>query len=149
MEDQKKIELNIEQIKEILPHRYPMLLVDKVLDLIPGESALAIKNLSFNEEVFQGHFPNEAIFPGVLIVEALAQTAALSVLYGQEDAAQKSVYFVKIDKVTFKGPAKPGDQITLYAKKTRSMLGMFIFEAEAKIDGKTITTGTITATIQK
>ena len=70
MEDQKKIELNIEQIKEILPHRYPMLLVDKVLDLIPGESALAIKNLSFNEEVFQGHFPNEAIFPGVLIVEA-------------------------------------------------------------------------------
>ena len=105
------MELNIEQIKEILPHRYPFLLIDKVTDYVPGEWAEAVKCVTANEPFFQGHFPQEPVMPGVLQVEAMAQAGGLLVLSTVEEPERWSTYFMKIDDVKFRRKVVPGDTL--------------------------------------
>ncbi len=109
----KDVLLDIEAIKKILPHRYPFLLVDKIVDLVPGERVIGIKNVTFDELFFQGHFPGHPVMPGVLIVEAMAQTGAVLLLDMVENSKDKIAYFMGIDKVRFRRPVVPGDQIQI------------------------------------
>ncbi|MGE4571197.1 MAG: 3-hydroxyacyl-ACP dehydratase FabZ [Candidatus Izemoplasmatales bacterium] len=119
------MELNSNQIQEIIPHRYPFLLVDRIIDLKPGESAVGIKNVSANEHIFTGHFPQEHIMPGVLIVEALAQTGAVTIL-SMEEHKNKIAYFAGIDQCKFKQKVIPGDQLKLDSRviKRKGALGI-------------------------
>ncbi len=140
------MELNIEQIQEILPHRYPFLLVDKVIELEPGQRAVGIKNVTMNENYFQGHFPGKPVMPGVLQVEALAQTGAIAVL-SLEEYKGKFVYFGGIDKLRFKQKVVPGDVLKLEVEliKRRGPIG--IAKAVATVDGKVAVQGEITFAI--
>lgn len=107
--------LNSNQIQEIIPHRYPFLLIDQIIELTPGDSAVAIKNVTVNEHFFTGHFPQEHVMPGVLIIEALAQTGAVTILSLEENKG-KLAYFAGIDKCKFKRKVIPGDTLRLHAK---------------------------------
>jgi 3-hydroxyacyl-[acyl-carrier-protein] dehydratase len=131
-----KINLNIHQILELLPHRYPILLVDRVLELEPRKSIKALKNVTINEPYFVGHFPTRPVMPGVLILEALAQTAAL-LTFAEEPHDPKTTvyYFVGIDKARFKRPVEPGDQLILNVTFQRYMRGIWKFGARAEVDG--------------
>ena len=133
----KKV-LNVNDIKKILPHRYPMLLVDKVLDWEAGKSIKAIKNVSANEEFFNGHFPHNPVMPGVLIIEALAQTAAIFAFMsaGAKLAEDAIVYFATIDNARFKRPVEPGDQLVMEAQLIRNMRGMWKFKTIGSVDGQ-------------
>lgn len=129
--------MEIQEILEHLPHRYPFLLVDRVLGFEVGKSIHAIKNVSINEPFFPGHFPNHPVFPGVLILEALAQAAAILSFktLGQKPDAGSVYYFVGIDGARFKKPVVPGDQLNLHAEIVRHLRGMWKFKAEARVDG--------------
>lgn len=109
------MELSVEEIKEILPHRYPMLLVDRIIELDPMVKAVGIKNMSANEAVFQGHFPNNPVFPGVLLTEAIAQVGGIALLYPKENRGLTPM-FTGIDKVRFRHPVRPGDTVRLEAE---------------------------------
>jgi len=130
--------MDIHEILAYLPHRYPFLLVDRVLEVVPGERIVALKNISMNEPFFPGHYPRHPIMPGVLIVEALAQAAALlsfKTLGGKPDG--KSVYyFVGIDGARFKRPVTPGDQLILEVTFQTSKRNIWKFAGQAKVDGK-------------
>jgi UDP-3-O-[3-hydroxymyristoyl] N-acetylglucosamine deacetylase/3-hydroxyacyl-[acyl-carrier-protein] dehydratase len=130
----------IEEIKEILPHRYPFLLVDRIISIIPGESIVGIKNVTANEEFFNGHFPGKPVMPGVLMVEAMAQVAGVLFL-SQPEHKGKTPFFCGIDKVRFRRPVVPGDRIEFTAKvlKVRGSTGKV--EAEARVDGELVTGG--------
>ena len=113
--------IDIGRIMEMIPHRYPMLLVDRVVDIVPGASAVGIKNITINEPQFQGHFPQQAVMPGVLLVEAMAQTAGILVVHSLgEEAEGKMVYFLSIDKCRFRRPVVPGDVIHIHVTKEHS-----------------------------
>lgn len=130
--------LDINQIKQYLPHRYPLLLVDRVLDWESGKSITAIKNVTINEEFFNGHFPNKPVMPGVLMIEAMAQTAAiLSFLtMGKKPDENTIVYFVGIDGVRFKRPVGPGDQLKMEVEIKRVSRGIWKYQARATVDGQ-------------
>ena len=127
--------LDITQIKQYLPHRYPLLLVDLVLDLDSGKSITAIKNVTINEEFFVGHFPHKPVMPGVLIIEALAQTAGILafVTAGVFPDDNTRFYFVGIDEARFRRPVEPGDQLILTATLQRQMRGIWKFGAVALV----------------
>ncbi len=108
--------IDLQGIMELLPHRYPILLVDRVLDFEPKEWIRGLKNVSYNEEIFQGHFPKRPVFPGVLIVEAMAQTGGCLIMREFEDRAKKVIYFMGIDGVKFRKPVLPGDQLVMEVK---------------------------------
>ena len=129
------MQLNSDQIREIIPHRYPFLLVDRVLEMEPGKSCKAIKNVSANEGQFQGHFPQEHVMPGVLIVEALAQAGALIIL-SMDEHKGKIAYFAGIDKCKFKQKVIPGDQLLLEVEITKQKGPIGIGTATATVDGK-------------
>ncbi|MDR0631409.1 MAG: 3-hydroxyacyl-ACP dehydratase FabZ [Holosporales bacterium] len=126
------MDLTYSDILRILPHRYPFLLIDKVLDVVPGEEATGVKNVTLNEEVFNGHFPHDPIFPGVLIVEAMAQTSAVVALSGQCDA-RPSIYFMTIDGVKFRKPVRPGDTLSLKVQKIHTRGAVWRFSGEAYV----------------
>ncbi|NOY66155.1 MAG: 3-hydroxyacyl-ACP dehydratase FabZ [Gammaproteobacteria bacterium] len=132
--------MDIHEVLKYLPHRYPFLLVDKVLDFKEGEYLTAIKNVTFNENYFVGHFPQRPIMPGVLIIEALAQaTGILSFKTHNTMPSEKYLYyFVGIDKARFKKPVEPGDQLLLEVKILKSKGPIMKFSAEAKVDGKVV-----------
>lgn len=133
----KPISLN--EIKELIPHRYPMLLVDKVVDYEPYKSLHAIKNVTINEPVFTGHFPDAAIFPGVLILEALAQATGILGFKSSEGREENEMYlFASIDKARFKQPVIPGDTMHLHVEFIKERRGMWKFYGEAKVDGKVV-----------
>jgi len=140
--------LDIEQIKEIIPHRYPFLLVDKILELEPGKKAVGIKNVTANEEFFQGHFPNYAVMPGVLIVEALAQVGAVSVLSLEENKG-KIAFFAGIDNFRFKEQVRPGDTLTLEVEMTTLRRGIGKGHAIAKVGDKIAAEGDMMFAIGK
>lgn len=140
--------LDIDDIKEMIPHRYPMLMIDRVTDIVAETSALGIKNVTANEPFFEGHFPAKPIMPGVLIIEAMAQTAAVLVVatLGQETAGQL-VYFMTIDQARFRKPVVPGDQLQLAVVKEQRRLGMWKFKGRATVDGRLVAEATIGAKI--
>ena len=128
--------LDINEIKKILPHRYPMLLVDRILEIEPMKRAVGIKNITANEVQFLGHFPNEPIMPGVLLLEAMAQVGGVAMLYREENRGKIAV-FAKIDNVRFRKQVVPGDQVVTTAEVTKIMRGnMGIIHCEGKVDGK-------------
>ena len=132
--------MDIHQILEHLPHRYPFILVDRVLELEPGKKIKAVKNVSINEPFFPGHFPHHPVMPGVLIVEALAQAAAiLSFKTGNFMPSDDSVYyFAGIDKARFKKPVSPGDQLILEVSIDRILKGIWKYNCSASVDGKLV-----------
>lgn len=128
--------IDIMQIMEMIPHRYPFLLVDRVTDVMVGESAVGIKNVTINEHFFQGHFPRQPVMPGVLIVESMAQTAAVLVVKTlEEEAAGKLVYFMTIDEARFRKPVVPGDTLKVHVSKLRSRGNVWKFAGEVRVDG--------------
>jgi 3-hydroxyacyl-[acyl-carrier-protein] dehydratase len=128
--------LDINQIKQYLPHRYPLLLVDRVLNWESGKTIDAIKNVTINEEFFNGHFPNKPVMPGVMTIEALAQTSALLAFLtmGQKPDENAVVYFLGIDKARFKRPVEPGDQLRMHVDILRHSRGIWKFQARATVD---------------
>ncbi|NOQ89042.1 MAG: 3-hydroxyacyl-ACP dehydratase FabZ [Gammaproteobacteria bacterium] len=134
-------EMYVEEIRRFLPHRYPFLLVDRVLECVPGESIVAIKNVTVNEPHFTGHFPDQAIMPGVLIIEALAQaTGLLGFRTISEEPSDDLLYMlVGVDNVRFKRQVVPGDQLILKAKIERRSRIIWKFSCEASVDGKLCT----------
>lgn len=129
-------QMDIRQIMASIPHRYPFLLIDKVLSCIPGESATAIKNVTFNEPFFQGHFPGRPVMPGVLIIEALAQATGILAFatVGEPPGAGTLYYFVGIDKARFRKPVEPGDQMRLEVTLVRRIKTVWRFSAVAYVD---------------
>ena len=134
--------LTNKEIKEILPHRYPFLLVDKIIELEPGKRAVGIKNVSANEPFFQGHFPEYPIMPGVLIVEALAQTAGIAVAVLDENKGKMGV-FASIDSMKIKNQVLPGDVLNLEAEILMSKMGFTKAKVKATVDGKIAAEGEI------
>lgn len=136
------MELDIQQIMERLPHRYPMLLVDRVVEMVPGKSIVALKNVSMNEPFFTGHFPHHPVMPGVLIIEAMAQAAALFSFEGDNevDAASQKVayYLVGVDGARFRKPVVPGDQLRLEVVADRISRVMCKYTAKALVDGQVV-----------
>jgi 3-hydroxyacyl-[acyl-carrier-protein] dehydratase len=131
--------LDIQEILSLLPHRYPMLLIDRVIDFTPGESLHAIKNVSINEPIFTGHFPNQPIFPGVLILEAMAQATGLLGFKTVENRSESELYlFAAVDNARFKQPVVPGDTLHLYVNFVKERRNIWKFSAEAKVDGKVV-----------
>ena len=130
--------MDIHEILEYLPHRYPFLLIDRVVEVVPGKSIHAYKNVTINEPFFVGHFPHHPVMPGVLIMEALAQAAGiLSFKTEDKKPTQSDVfYFAGIDDARFKRPVMPGDQLHLHVEIERQMRGVWKFKAEARVDGQ-------------
>ncbi|MGZ9098007.1 MAG: 3-hydroxyacyl-ACP dehydratase FabZ [Micavibrio sp.] len=127
--------IDITRIMDMIPHRYPILLVDRIVDFVPHESAVGLKNVTFNEPHFQGHFPRMPVMPGVLIVEAMAQTSAILVVQSMgKEAEGKLVYFMTIDNARFRKPVTPGDTMYIHVKKDRNRGGVWKFSAEARVD---------------
>lgn len=140
--------IDILRIMDMIPHRYPILLVDRIIDFVPGESAVGLKNVTMNEPHFQGHFPRMPVMPGVLIVEAMAQTSAILVVQtlGKE-AEGKLVYFMTIDEAKFRKPVTPGDTMHIHVVKEKSRGAIWKFHAEAKVDGVLCAEATYSAMI--
>lgn len=133
--------IGIEQIQQLLPHRYPFLLVDRVIEIDPGQSVVALKNVSINEPFFQGHFPGHPVMPGVLLVEAMAQTAGLLTQISSRlkgDSGSPLFYLVKIDNARFTAVVAPGDQLRMEVSLKRLMRGMGLFHARALVDGREV-----------
>lgn len=142
------ITIDIAGILKAIPHRYPFLLLDRVVDLVPNQSATGIKNVTVNENFFQGHFPGHPVMPGVLIIESMAQTAAVLVVetLGPE-AAGKVVYFMSIEGAKFRRPVVPGDQLHIHIVKERNRGNVWKFNAVAKVDGVAVAEATYAAMI--
>jgi len=137
---------DITKILAALPHRYPFLMVDRIRDIDGDDSCVGIKNVTFNEPHFMGHFPNQPVMPGVLLVEAMAQTAgAICVLNTNMKAKPKVVYFMTIDECKFRKPVIPGDQVRLHMTKLRSRRNMWWYRGEAMVDGALVAEATISA----
>tara|TARA_B100001250_G_C19756704_1_gene770459 strand:- start:1056 stop:1511 length:456 start_codon:yes stop_codon:yes gene_type:complete len=144
--------IDIEEIKKILPHRYPFLLIDRVIEIKKGESIKAVKNVTYNEPFFQGHFPNKSIMPGVLIIEAFAQSACLLGAYGFDEIrnSENQIYaLVSIDKARFRKPAGPGDQLILDVQFQSVKSGMWKFNATAYVDSEKVASAELLTTIME
>ncbi len=127
---------DIRWIMSVLPHRYPILLVDRVLELEPGKRIVAIKNVTVNEPVFNGHFPGHPVMPGVLLVEGMAQAAGILLMHDLEDRESKLIYFAGIDRARFRRPVVPGDQVTYEVELLRHRSSFAKLEGRALVDGK-------------
>lgn len=137
--------IDIHEIQTLLPHRYPFLLIDRVIDYTPGESLVGIKNITFNEPQFTGHFPQRVIMPGVLILEALAQATGLLAFKSVEDLrSDNSLYYLAgIDNARFKKPVEPGDQLKLEVKLVKNKRNLWKFSGEATVDGELVVSADI------
>jgi 3-hydroxyacyl-[acyl-carrier-protein] dehydratase len=143
--------MDIQQILKQLPHRYPFLLVDRVLEIDKGKTIKALKNVTINEPFFQGHFPNRPVMPGVLMIEALAQAAALLSFDALDTSPSDDTvyYFAGIDGVRFKQPVGPGDQLILLVELLRMKGGIFKFKARAEVDGNLAVEAELTCALRK
>ena len=147
-EDETAAIIDIAGILQAIPHRYPFLLIDRVVDLVRNQSATGGKNVTVNENFFQGHFPGHPVMPGVLIIESMAQTAAVLVVETLgPDARGKVVYFMSIEGAKFRRPVVPGDQLRIHIVKERSRGNVWKFRAVAKVDGVSVAEATYAAMI--
>ena len=133
--------IDINEIKQYIPHRYPFLLVDRITELEIGKRVVGLKNVTVNEPFFPGHFPHNPVMPGVLIIEAMAQTAAVLAFKtdGSVPDDDSTVYFASVDNVRFKRPVEPGDQLVMEAEIVRKMRNIWKFKAVARVDGELAT----------
>lgn len=146
--DNSKKVITVERIMEMIPHRYPFLMIEKVIDVVPGQSATGIKNVSINEQHFIGHFPGKPVMPGVLIIEAMAQTSAVLVVDTLgKDAEGKLVYFMSIEEARFRKPVVPGDTLRIHVDKQQSRRNVWKFACVAMVDGQKVADATISAMI--
>ena len=145
----EKQEFNISDIMRMLPHRYPFLLVDKMVDVVPGKSAVGIKNVTMNEPYFTGHFPENPVMPGVLQIEAMAQTSGVVILstFPKEELATKNVLFMTIDNVKFRKPVLPGDVLEMRVEHLQTMRTVHKFKGEAFVGGKKVSEAVFSAMI--
>lgn len=142
------IDIDILRVMDMIPHRYPMLMIDRVTDAIANVSAVGIKNVSINEHFFQGHFPQRPVMPGVLIVEAMAQTAGVLVVHTLGAASEgKLVYFMSIDDARFRRPVTPGDTVHIHVTKIQHRRNVWKFKGEAKVNGALCAEATFAAMI--
>ena len=140
------ITMDIQEIQRWIPHRYPFLLIDRVLNIVPNESITTIKNVTANEEFFQGHFPGHPVMPGVLIMESMAQTAAVFARYSEAELLKnKTFYLVGADNFKWKKMVVPGDQLTIVMKSVKKRNPLWIMDGEVFVDGKVVASGTLTA----
>ena len=139
--------LDIMGIREILPHRYPMLLIDRVVELEPLKKIVAIKNVTMNEQVFQGHFPNAPVFPGVYIIEAMAQTGAVLLFREVPNRESKLLFFTGIEEARFRKPVVPGDQLRLEVTVIKYKMGYAKLRAEAFVDGQLVAEAVISSAL--
>lgn len=137
--------MDIHEVLQYLPHRYPFLLIDRVLDCTPGESLTAIKNVTVNEPFFQGHFPHRPVMPGVMILEAMAQATGILAFRTTETRPSEHLlyYLVGIDDARFKQPVEPGDQLIIEVRTERNMRGLWKFSAEAKVEEKLVASASL------
>jgi 3-hydroxyacyl-[acyl-carrier-protein] dehydratase len=141
-----KVTMDIMEIQKWLPHRYPFLLIDKVLDLVPDSYIVAQKNVTMNEQFFQGHFPDKPVMPGVLICEAMAQAAAVFARYSEPVLLkEKNLYLVGADGFKWKKMVMPGDTLTLTMRSVRKRNPLWVMEGDVTVDGAIVASGTITA----
>jgi len=139
---------DIARVMALLPHRYPFLMVDRMVEMVPGERAVGLKNVTVNEPHFQGHFPGEPIMPGVLLIEAMAQTAGALVVDSLGDAMHgKLVYFMSIADARFRQPVRPGDQVMIHVEKIHARKLAWKFRGECRVDGRTVADAVFTAMI--
>ncbi len=129
---------DIETVLKLLPHRYPFLMVDRVINMRGDESGIGIKNVTINEPQFQGHFPGNPVFPGVLLIEGMAQTAGVLCIAATPSIAPKAVFFMTIDKAKFRKPVRPGDTVEYHMQKLNQRKTMWWFRGEAKVDGQLV-----------
>lgn len=143
-------EMDIHKVLELLPHRYPFVLIDRVLSVEPGKQIVALKNVTINEPFFPGHYPHHPVMPGVLIIEAMAQAAALMSFCSAEGKPNENTvyYFVGIDGARFKRPVSPGDQLILKVESTRNLRGLWKFKAVAEVDGQVVAEAEIMCTMR-
>ncbi|MCI0336684.1 MAG: 3-hydroxyacyl-ACP dehydratase FabZ [Acidobacteria bacterium] len=139
--------MDINEIQSIIPHRYPMLLIDRVLELEPLKKIVAIKNVTMNEHVFQGHFPGAPVLPGVFIIEAMAQAGAVLLFREVPDREGKLLYFTGIEEAKFRRPVRPGDQLRLEVSVIRYKMGFAKLRAEAYVDGQLVTEAVISSAL--
>jgi len=140
--------INIQEILKSIPHRYPLLLVDKVIAMEPNKSVIGIKNVTFNEPHFLGHFPDHPIMPGVMIVEAMAQTSAIMVVKSSDfNPEEKLVYFMSIDNVKFRKPVVPGDVLELHVETVQNRGPVWKFKGKGVVNGQTVTQAEFSAMI--
>ena len=145
---EQTVQIDIQRVMEMIPHRHPFLMIDRVIDVVANERATGIKNVSIDEYYFQGHFPTRPVMPGVLIIEAMAQTAAVIVVAALGEGAEgKLVYFMSIDSARFRRPVEPGDQLKLHCRKEQQRRNVWKFSAEAKVDDVVVAEATYTAMI--
>ncbi len=139
--------MDINEIQNIIPHRYPMLLIDRVLEIEPLKRLVAIKNITMNEHVFQGHFPGAPVFPGVLIIEAMAQAGAILLFREIPNREEKLLYFTGIDEAKFRRPVVPGDQLRLEVTVLKYKMGYAKLHAEAFVDGQLVAEANISSAL--
>ncbi len=135
MEKEVIRQIGINEILKMIPHRYPFLLVDRVDIIEPNEEAVGLKNITMNEPQFTGHFPENPVMPGVLIIEAMAQTAAVTVMSNQEEGHKKSVFFMSVENAKFRKPVLPGHQLKMHVVKEQERRNVYRFRGEATVDG--------------
>jgi 3-hydroxyacyl-[acyl-carrier-protein] dehydratase len=142
--------IDIGRITEMIPHRYPFLMIDRVIETVSDSNAVAVKNVTINEPFFQGHFPARPVMPGVLIIESMAQTAAVLVVHTLgEEAEGKLVYFTSIESARFRKPVTPGDSLRVHVQKERSRGALWKFNGKAEVDGSVVAEATFSAMIME
>ena len=140
--------IRIKEIMDMLPHRYPFLFVDRIIELQEGTRIVGIKNVSINEPFFQGHFPGEPVMPGVLIIEALGQTAGVLAYWAMKDSQNRGVYLMSLNRVKFRQPVVPGDQLRLELEVVRKRGPIWVFQGEAYVEDKLVAEAEIMATMR-
>lgn len=138
--------MDIQKIQSLLPHRYPFLLVDRVVECQPGKRLVALKNVTFNEPFFQGHFPSKPVMPGVLLIEAMAQATGLLAMESAEVPKEAIYYLVGVDKARFKRPVVPGDQLVFEVEVLKNRREIWVFAAEASVEGSMVASAEIMCT---